>query len=77
MWSPWATVPDDPVDEIWMAVVWRFLMRSDPPAKGGRVLTVANFAEMSGREEMSENRLRTSQNRLLLYKNYTGKGIRS
>jgi hypothetical protein len=71
MWSPWATVPDSPVDDIWMEVVWKFLMKTNPPTEEGRVLTIANFSELSGREEMSENRLRTSQNRFLLYKAYT------
>jgi hypothetical protein len=36
-------------------------------------LTPQNFAELSGREEMSENRLRTGQNRFLLHRSYSVK----
>lgn len=36
-------------------------------------LTSANFAELSGREEMTENRLRTSQNCYLLHRAYASK----
>ncbi|TVY82576.1 hypothetical protein LSUE1_G002064 [Lachnellula suecica] len=89
MWSPWATGPDGPVDGIWMALVWKSLMKSEAQGlsvfepKGGegnvgkeigagkRVLTAGNFAELSGMTEMSENRLRTGQNRFLLHRSYT------
>jgi hypothetical protein len=36
-----------------------------------RRLTGSNFAELSGREEMTENRLKTGQNRFLLHRSYT------
>jgi hypothetical protein len=83
MWSPWALGPDGPAEDVWMGIVWRMLMRTEPPGsspvrgeRGEReeaamVLTCDNFAELSGREEMSENRLRTSQNLYLLYRAYT------
>ena len=55
-----------------------FEVREKP---GGRVkaeieiekksLTASNFAEMTGRSEMSENRLKTGQNRFLLHRSYT------
>jgi hypothetical protein len=67
-------------------IVWRMLMKSDPlgfsvfneeggkELKKGQVrLTAQNFAELSGREEMSENRLRTGQNRFLLHRSYSEK----
>jgi hypothetical protein len=87
LWSPWATGPDGPVDEIWMGIVWRLSMKTDPPgfpfskeaecgeeSKEGQVrLTPQNFAELSGSEEISENRLRTGQNRFLLHRSYSGK----
>lgn len=38
-------------------------------------LTSANFAQLSGREEMTENRLRTSQNRYLLHRTYASKAV--
>jgi len=72
MWSPWASEPNDPVDDIWLGIVWRFLMKFDPPAGKGYSLTAANFAELSGRKEISEKRLRTSQNRFLLYQSVYG-----
>jgi hypothetical protein len=34
-------------------------------------LSAKNFAELSGREQMSENRLRTGQNRFLLHRSYS------
>ncbi|KAH8685908.1 hypothetical protein BGZ60DRAFT_103701 [Tricladium varicosporioides] len=90
MWSPWAVGPEEPVNEIWMTIVWKSLMKSDPPGllalvpspystqnkiqeQGieGLKLTPQNFAELSGRKEMTENRLRTSQNRFLLHRAYT------
>jgi hypothetical protein len=84
MWSPWASEPDEPVDEVWMGIVWKLLMKSDPPGhalskeevtkKSGENrsrLTPQNFAELSGREEMSENRLRTGQNRFLLHRSHS------
>jgi hypothetical protein len=36
-------------------------------------LTAQNFAELSERDEMSENRLRTGQNRFLLHRSYSEK----
>lgn len=50
------------------------LVKSEPPSasKAGRVnLTAQNFAKLSGREEMSENKLRTGQNRFLMHRSYT------
>jgi hypothetical protein len=86
MWSPWASEPDRPVDNVWMEIVWKLLMKSDPPglhlSKKGATegledvrarLTPQNFAELSGREEMSENRLRMGQNRFLLHRSYSEK----
>lgn len=85
MWSPWATGPDGPVEEVWMRIVWKLLMKTDPPglhlSRGEAAeerdslvrLTPRNFAELSGREEMSENRLRTGQNRFLLHRSYSEK----
>lgn len=66
-----------------MSLVWKVLMKSEAPglsvsekANGemgseGERLTASNFAEMSGRKEMSENRLRTGQNRFLMHRSYT------
>jgi len=90
MWSPWATGPDGAVDEVWMLLVWKVLMKGEAPVLsvfearekdrgemkaeiGGerKKLTASNFAEMSGRSEMSENRLTTGQNRFLLHPSYT------
>ncbi|KAH6674170.1 hypothetical protein B0J14DRAFT_458260, partial [Halenospora varia] len=90
MWSPWATGPEGPVNEIWMAIVWKLLMKCDPPGLSvtipnpdstrnknqqqgveGPKLTPQNFAELSERKEMTENRLKTSQNRFLLHRAYT------
>jgi hypothetical protein len=85
MWSPWASEPTEPVDDIWMGIVWKLLMKAGPPGfslfkevRGEALerraqLTPQNFAELSGREEMSENRLRTGQNRFLLRRSYSGK----
>lgn len=96
-----------------MGIVWKVLMKRDPPgllvsptapsAGGGESvavedgqertspmmpnlevsedaqesktvrLTSANFAELSGREEMTANRLRTGQNRYLLHRTYASK----
>jgi hypothetical protein len=96
-----------------MEIVWKLLMKSDPPGlvataatavdgldgteevegstettlmassnpedpeKVGQLekvwLTIANFAQLSGREEMTENRLRTGQNRYLLHRAYASK----
>ncbi|KUJ11911.1 uncharacterized protein LY89DRAFT_543119, partial [Mollisia scopiformis] len=78
MWSPWATAPDGPVDPVWMAIVWKLLVKRDVPGslavvgrKGEGVLTAENFAELSGMEEMTENRLRTGQNRFLMHRSYS------
>lgn len=113
MWSPWATAQGGPVDDVWMRIIWKVLMKRDPPgllvSSAARVaeagasiavgdgqeetsleiphlevsendqasktirLTCLNFAELSGREEMTENRLRTSQNRYLLHRSYASK----
>jgi hypothetical protein len=56
-----------------MRVVWRVLMGKsfDVGVEGGAELTGDNFARLSGREEMSKNRLRTGQNRYLLHRAYT------
>lgn len=38
-------------------------------------LTAENYAKSSGKEEMTENRLRTAQNRYLMHRSYSdGKG---
>lgn len=83
MWSPWASGPDGPVDPIWMGIVWRLLTKSYAPGlacsmslKGEKegeekILTPENFAKLSGREEMTENRLRTGQNRFLMHRSYS------
>jgi len=61
MWSPWASGPDGPVEDIWMGIVWRLLMKSPPPGllssskkagareQGERtiVLTAENFVILS------------------------------
>jgi F-box-like len=78
MWSPWASEPDEPVDDIWLGIVWKLLMRSDPPGLQETTeawvrLTPQNFAELSRREEMSEKVLRTGQNRFLLHRSYSEK----
>jgi hypothetical protein len=81
MWSPWTSGPDGPADETWIGIVWRVLMKNDPPGLSTTedseegmhkvVLTAKNFAELSGKKEMTENRLKTSQNRYLLHRAYT------
>lgn len=90
MWSPWATGPDGPVDELWMMLVWKVLVKNEAPGLSiferrtqdernakeelgteKRMLTGSNFAELSGRKEMTENRLKTGQNRFLLHRSYT------
>jgi len=43
----------------------------EEPKEGQLRLTARNFAELSGREEMSEDRLRTGQNRFLLHRSYS------
>ncbi|KAN0108488.1 hypothetical protein V8E51_008230 [Hyaloscypha variabilis] len=86
MWSPWASEPDLPVSNAFMGIVWKLLMKSDPPGfsltieEGGEAmmvdrvrLTPQNFAELSGKEEMTESRLKTAQNRFLLHRNYSEK----
>lgn len=69
-----------------MRIVWKLLMKTDAPSvpliatqkEGGMLervgLTGRNFAELSGRKEMTENRLMTGQNRYLLHKSYTRGG---
>lgn len=63
-----------------MGIIWKLLMKTNPPGSEelgmedlgeGIRLTATNFAELSGREEMTENRLRTGQNRYLLHRSYT------
>jgi hypothetical protein len=83
MWSPWATGPDGPVEEIFLKIIWKLLMKTNPPGfeelemndpgEGKRSvrLTATNFVELSEREEMTENQLRTGQNRYLLHRSYT------
>ncbi len=29
MWSPWATRPDGPVDDVFLGTVWRLLIKSE------------------------------------------------
>ena len=111
MWSPWASEPDNPVDPVFMTLVWKLLVKEKaipggfpelgkepegvmaqgfgcaiPIVMSSRVelekerrldvedeetrLTAANFAELSGRPEMTENRLKTGQNRFLLHRTY-------
>lgn len=81
MWSPWASEPSGPVDDVWMGIVWKLIMKTDPPGfslfqdKGEELvrLTPQNFAGLSRREEMTESRLRTGQNRFLLHRSYSEK----
>ena len=105
MWSPWATGPDEPVEQVWIGIVWRLLVGRDVGAgieiigkgegkgggeasglasrledlgkkeeeKGEVCLTGANFAALSGREEMTEDRLRTGQNRYLWHRAYASR----
>jgi len=56
-----------------MRIVWKVLMGKsfDDGAEKGVELTEDTFAQLSGREEMSKNRLRTGQNRYLLHRAYT------
>jgi hypothetical protein len=87
------------VDIEWVNIVWKMLMKVDPPKSLIRSaavpredgegeeqqeevtkqsvvqLTNANFVELSGREEMTENGLRTSQNRYLLHRAYASKAV--
>jgi hypothetical protein len=84
MWSPWATGPDGPVEDVFLIIIWKLLMKTNPPGSEETELemddsgesmwtthlTATNFAELSGREEMTENRLRTGQNRYLLHRSY-------
>jgi hypothetical protein len=59
MWSPCASEPDGPVNEIWMGIVWKLLMKSDPPGYShskkegpeGERLTPQNFAERRNNRE--------------------------
>lgn len=70
-----------------MHLVWKVLLKTDPPGSGASLmddgsleegaqrekrLTSANFAQLSGREEMTENRLRTGQNRYIMHRAYAG-----
>ncbi|KAH7356482.1 hypothetical protein BKA65DRAFT_375396, partial [Rhexocercosporidium sp. MPI-PUGE-AT-0058] len=73
MWSPWASEPEGAVQDVWLGVVWRLQMKS-AEVEGGREgerLTPENYARFSGREEMSEKRLRVAQNRYLLHRSYS------
>jgi hypothetical protein len=72
MWSPWATAPDLPCDRIWLAIVWKVLLENDMPGNDsqGTDVTAWNFAELSGRGDMNEKRLRTGQNRFLMHRSY-------
>ena len=45
-------------------------VHEDDKVVKGEKLTAANFAELSGREIMSENRLKTGQNRFLMHRSY-------
>ncbi|KAG0645028.1 hypothetical protein D0Z07_9292 [Hyphodiscus hymeniophilus] len=47
----------------------------DSRENGGAQLNSANFAELSGREEMTESKLRISQNRFLLHRKYASKVV--
>jgi hypothetical protein len=38
-------------------------------------MTSANFAQLSGREEMTQNRLRTAQNRYLMRRAYASQAV--
>ena len=95
MWSPWASEPDEPIDEVFLGLVWQLLVRKRVPSRSGcsggeadplakeqegseaavtlaavaGPLTPANFARLSGRMDMTERRLKTGQNRFLLYRN--------
>jgi hypothetical protein len=31
VWSLWALEPTGPVDDVWMGIVWKLLMKADPP----------------------------------------------
>jgi hypothetical protein len=87
MWSPFALEPQGPVESVWMEIVWKFLTKSEPPRtailaekregeEGENIaLTSGNFAQLSGREDITENRLRTSQNRYLLHRKYAGRDV--
>lgn len=73
MWSPWATGPDGPVERTWMEICWKVLVGRAVPEGREVGLTEKNFAALSGLPDMSENRLRTAQNRYLTWKSYTEK----
>ncbi|KAF5877063.1 uncharacterized protein Bfra_001424 [Botrytis fragariae] len=74
IWSPWATIPDVLVDEMWLQIVWKLFKGFAFHAGGrGEELTAGNFARLSGVVDMSEARLRTAQSRYLLFKSYTKK----
>ncbi|EPE27810.1 F-box [Glarea lozoyensis ATCC 20868] len=76
MWSPWATAPDEPCDNIFLGIVWKVLVGTNVPGSNREVvaLTAWNFAALSGREDMDEKRLRTGQNRFWMHRSYA-KGI--
>ncbi|KAH9223778.1 hypothetical protein DL95DRAFT_269685, partial [Leptodontidium sp. 2 PMI_412] len=72
MWSPWASEPEGPVRDGWLGVVWRLQMGTGLVREGrGEKLTPENYARLSGREEMSEKRLRVAQNRYLMHRSYS------
>jgi hypothetical protein len=76
MWSPWATAPDEPCDNVFLGIIWKVLVGTNVPGSNrkGVALTAWNFAALSGRGEMDEKRLRTGQNRFWMHRSYA-KGI--
>jgi hypothetical protein len=55
-WSPWATGPDGPVDEVWMLLVWKMLMKSETP--GLSVFEVREKDRGNVKAEMGSERKR-------------------
>ncbi|CZT44961.1 uncharacterized protein RSE6_05223 [Rhynchosporium secalis] len=85
MWSPCASEPDGPVEAVWLGIIWRLQMGKHSPELergigmlGGevQVLTSENYARLSRREEMCENRLRLAQNRYLMHRSYFEGAVR-
>lgn len=83
MWSPFASEPDDELEDIWLSIVFKMLCGKDAPGLSlTRVveikahtqdevqLTGDNFAVVSGRDDLTAKKLRTAQNRYLLYRDY-------